>query len=105
MLTSRQTGNPVTCAITYDLESGKQPVVGEYLASYGKRGMNSAYLIIGVRLVRPRKPRHGNRWMLTCQRANVTDLILPGAMHWPLYWYPRDRKRQPKSLKGSRRAR
>ena len=103
MLTSRQSGSAIQCKITYDLETGKQPIAGEYLASHGKKGISSAYLILGVRLVRPRKPRHGNRWMLTCQRCNLTDLIEPGAMYWSLYWYPRDRNRQPKTMKGTKR--
>lgn len=103
MLTSRQTGTALSCAITYDLLESSAPAPGDYLVSHGKTGPGSAYLIVGVRLVKARKPRPFTRWMLTCQRANVTDLIVPGVRQWPMYWYPRDRKRQPVGLKGLRR--
>jgi hypothetical protein len=86
------------CKITYDLEPGLRPAIGEYLVSQGKRGPSSAYLITGIRLIKPRKPRAFNRWMLTCQRSSVADLI-QGDRFWSIYWYPRDRKRQPKRLR------
>lgn len=93
----------MTCRVTYDLETSIEPKAGDYLASQGKRGVGSVYLIVGVRLVRRRKVVKGNRWMLTCQRAPAVDLIIPGIRVWPMYWYPRDKKRQPKSLKATKR--
>jgi hypothetical protein len=92
----------MNCQITYDLEPGPSPRTGEYLVSQGKHGPNSAYLIVGLRLVSRRKPSTHNRWMLTCQRVTVLELI-NGVRTWPLYWYPRDKKKQPVRLGGKMR--
>lgn len=103
MLTYRSTGNPLQCQIYYDLDPAVDPPApGDFVVSQGKRGPGSAYLVLEVRQVKRRLPHPKVRWMLTCQRANVTDLIHV-KRYWPMFWYPRDRSRQPVRMGSNRK--
>jgi hypothetical protein len=64
-------------------------VAGDYLVSEGKRGPGSAYLILAARLVLRRRPANCNRWVLTCHRAELAD-VLQVPHYWRLFWYPRN---------------
>lgn len=83
----------------YDLPKGLTPSRGDYLASRAVRGNGSVYLILAAHLVKQRKWNALNRWKLECQREDPNVLMLNlGVKVWDLYWFPRDRKRQPKRI-------
>jgi hypothetical protein len=82
-------------AITYDVPlSSRSPREGEYLVTIGKRGIGSAYLILGVREIRPLRPRPSRRLRLVVCREEVTPFIRRHAEWW-MRWHPRSRRRTP----------
>jgi hypothetical protein len=86
---------PLNCRLYYDCtlaEGERPPGIGDVLASCGKRGIGTIYLILGVRQAKRRDPARPPRFYLNCQRVppeNAAGLKI----RWRLWWYPRNRRR------------
>lgn len=82
------------CRMSIDLpaELGA-PESGDYMTTVGKTGVGSAYLILKVREMKPRKPRPGDqvRFFMECDRCSIEETV--NGKIWWMKWYPRDKKK------------
>lgn len=79
------------CRITFDCDLAKDerpPRFGDVLATRGKRGTGSLYLILAVQRIRRHKPSPVPRFDLRCQRIPGRDSagLKP---RWWMFWNPR----------------
>lgn len=83
----------IECHLTFDCELAKgerPPRFGDVLATRGKRGTGTLYLILAARRIRRRKPSPLPRFDLRCQRIPARDSagLKP---RWWMFWYLRSR--------------
>jgi hypothetical protein len=78
------------CRIFIDLPPGDgSPKVGDYVVTFGKRGLGSGYLVLGVRKIQRRRPSSCERFTLQCHRVSANEVTSP---RWTMRWYPRTRR-------------
>ena len=88
---------------TYDTEPGTIMRTGEYVASIGKRGVVSVWLILKARLVQHKTAREWQGWALQVVPApdmkpmavydsEANQLWIKGDPAHPFFWYSRNAK-------------
>jgi hypothetical protein len=88
---------------TYDTDAEAVVKVGQYIASIGKRGVNSVWLILKARRVQHKYPRDSQGWALQVVPApdvkelavydeELNQLWVRGELAHPFFWYPRNAK-------------
>jgi hypothetical protein len=88
---------------TYDVEHDTLVVPGQYIASIGKRGVTSVWLILKARRVQHKTVRESQGWALQVVPApevkptavydeETNELWVRGEAAHPFFWYPRNAK-------------